>query len=114
MRFWVLLVSADEGLSRSRLLILQKWNPLVALPEVASATLEARAYDLLILCQTVAEETAVMLAEKMTALNPASKVMVISRQGQLRRFGTVQYTVDLLDPSWLPKAVAQICPHEVN
>ena len=108
MQFSVLLVSRDEGLSRSRVLMLRQWKPMVALSDLASAAIEAKAYDLLILCQTVDDKTAAMLAEKMTAFNPASKVMVISRQGQLRRFGTVQYTLDLLDPSWLPKAVAQV------
>jgi DNA-binding NtrC family response regulator len=105
MKASVLLVSENESLSRSRVLLLRDWGPLAVTAMSASEAIATGAYDLLILCQTVDDEIAAKLAQEMLALHPAAKVLVINRRGQPRRFGTVQHTVDMTNPGWLADAV---------
>jgi DNA-binding NtrC family response regulator len=106
MQAKVLLVSDDAGLSRSRLQLLKQWEPVVVTSADAPHAIEISRYDLLILCQTIRDDVAAALAEHMAVLYPHAKVMTISNRGRIRGFGTVQCTVNVTDPTWLPKAVA--------
>jgi hypothetical protein len=104
----ILMVSSDEVLSNTRALLLKHWQPLVVSPEVAPYAIAARSYDLLIICQTVAEEVAAKLALQITMLCPNAKVMAINGDGQVRSFRAVQVEVDVAHPAWLPSAVSSV------
>jgi hypothetical protein len=104
----ILLVSNDEVLSHTRSLILQQWGPVVVLPAVALEVIATKKWDLLILCQSVDDGVAASLAEQMNTLQPHAKVMAINKAGHVRNFHSLQYTVNIDDPNWLPAAVADI------
>jgi hypothetical protein len=107
MQASILLVSDDEGLSRTRILMLGDWRTTAVTSAGASDAIAAYAYDLLILCQTIPDDVAASLAAQMLSVHSASKVMTINTKGHLRRFGTVQYTLEMEKPTWLPNAVAR-------
>jgi hypothetical protein len=104
----ILLVSADEVLSHTRALMLQRWRPVVVVPEVAPDVIAASAWDLLIICQTVKDDDATRLALQMTTLYPGAKVMAINGVGQMRSFHSVQFAINVANPIWLPNAVASM------
>jgi hypothetical protein len=54
----------------------------------ASEVLRARAYDLLLFCQTVPESTARELAAQGTELNPGITILAISDVGQVQQLGS--------------------------
>jgi hypothetical protein len=106
----ILLVSHDEVLSHTRSLLLQQWKPVVLRPDVALDIIGPKKWDLLILCQTVEDGIAASLAEQMNILQPHAKIMAVNKEGQVRDFDSLQYTVNINDPNWLPTAVAHILP----
>jgi hypothetical protein len=104
----ILMVSTDEVLSQTRALLLRKWHPVLVDPDVASQAIRANAWHLLIICQTVRDDIAANLALQMTTLQPSAKVMTINRAEEIRNFHSLQFTVDVVNPSWLPNAVASV------
>ncbi len=112
MQVSILMVSTDEALSYSRVRLLEQWNPLVVTPEVAPDAIAANKWDLLIICQTVKDDIAASLAQQMKTLHPNARVMAITGAGQIRKFRSVKFPVNLENPSWLPDAVANLLSAE--
>jgi hypothetical protein len=112
VRVSILMVSTDEALSYTRAHLLQRWRPLVVTPEAAADAIAANAWDLLIICQSVNDDVAASLALQMNTLHPSAQVMAITSTGQIRSFHSVQFAVNVANPSWLPDAVASLLSAE--
>ena len=114
MQISILMVSTDDALSYTRAHLLEQWRPLVVTPEAASDAIAANAWDLLIICQTVPDDIAASLALQMNTLHPSAPVMAITGAGQNRSFRSVQFVVNVANPSWLPNAVANLLSAETH
>ena len=116
MKARILLVGDDLTLSSTRAGVLKEWQTASTTSRNApEAVVTAQAYDLLILCQTVPEETARRLVALTCELRPQPKVLALYSQ-QLRGrtgLGTATYEIDLLNPGGLRNRVAALLKKSV-
>jgi hypothetical protein len=108
MQASILIVSEDVMLSYSRAQLLKRWRITTVAPAAAAKAIAGKAYDLVLMCQTVRDEVAQKLALQAFAQHPNAKVMTINRQGQSRPFRSVQFVVDFANPIRLVNAVSSI------
>jgi hypothetical protein len=108
VRASILIVSHNEMLLFTRARLLAEWLVDTANPAQAFAAIEAKGYDLLILCQTIPNDTASALTSAMATRSPGAAVMILNQQGQNRHIGTIQCSVDPTNPRWLPDGVSKL------
>jgi CheY-like chemotaxis protein len=108
MRATILIVGDYPALSTTRAGLLREWQTVTTGTTGASEMLRARAYDLLLFCQTVPETTVRELAAQALELNPGLKVLTISNVGQVRQLGSGTLVAELHDPSSLRSVVAAL------
>jgi CheY-like chemotaxis protein len=89
MRATILIVGDYPALSTTRAGLLREWQTVTTGTTGASEMLRARAYDLLLFCQTVPETTVIELAAQALELNPGFKSLDYfeCRPGTAIRFG---------------------------
>jgi hypothetical protein len=108
MRAAILIVGDYPALLITRAELLREWQPVTSGTGEASDVLRARAYDLLLFCQTVRESTVKELAAQAIELNPGTKVLTISDIGHVRQLGSSTFVAELHDPSSLRTVVAAL------
>jgi DNA-binding NtrC family response regulator len=106
MRATILIVGDYPALAMTRAELLREWQIETTGTKGASDIIRARAYDMLLFCQTVSESVAEELAAQVTELNPGTKILAISDVGQVRQLGSSTFVAELHDPSRLRTVVA--------
>jgi CheY-like chemotaxis protein len=101
----ILIVGDDPVLLRTRAELLRDWQITAVSSREATEAMRARAYDLLILSQTVQEPLARKLIAQALELACHPKILTIST-GVNQPFGLPAYQVDLCNPGGLRSAVA--------
>ena len=102
-------VGDDPVLVRTRVYMLRIGAITTACTREATEAIKAQRYDLLIIGQTVDDETAknlIALANKLYP--PATSLVICSIGGADRHFGTATYRVDLSNPGGFRSAVASL------
>jgi len=108
MRATILIVGDYPALAMTRAELLREWQILTTGTRGASDVIRARAYDMLLFCQTVHESNAIELAAQAIELNPGIKVLTISDTGEVRQLGSNTFVAELRDPSRLRSVVAAL------
>jgi hypothetical protein len=106
----IFLVGDDDPvLVRTRVCMLKDWQTTTANTREAEAAIKAQAFDLLIIGQTVPDETAKNLIALARQLHPLATALVICGIVDAdRHFGTASYRIDLTNPGGLRCAVAEL------
>jgi DNA-binding NtrC family response regulator len=105
----------DPVLLRTRVYMLEDWQTTTANTREAEAAIKAQPFDLLIIGQTVPDETAkslIALANK--SHPPATTLVICGIAGFDRRFGTATYRIDLTNPGGFRSAVARLLDSRPN
>jgi hypothetical protein len=115
MKGRIFLVGDDPVLLRTRVYMLEDWQTTTANTREAEAAIKTQAFDLLIIGQTVPDETAkklIALANKLYP--PATSLVICAIAGADRHFGTAAYRVDLSNPGGFRSAVARLLHSRPN
>jgi DNA-binding NtrC family response regulator len=112
----IFLVGDDDPvLLRTRVCMLEDWQTTTANTREAEAAINARPFDLLIIGQTVPDETAKSLIALANKLQPPATTLVICGiAGSDRDFGTATYRIDLTNPGGFRSAVARLLASRLN
>jgi hypothetical protein len=102
----ILIVGEDDTLSYTRAQVLSEWQTFAVGPAYAVEAMRVRTLDLLIICQTVKEETARELTAQACKLHPGVKVLATSLEYQERLFVSPEHVVRLQHPAHLRNVVA--------
>jgi DNA-binding NtrC family response regulator len=111
----IFLVGDDPVLIKTRVCMLEDWQTTTANTREAEAAIKAQAFDLLIIGQTVPDETAkdlIALAYKLYP--PGTSLVICSMGGADRHLGTATYTVDLTNPGGFRSAVTRLLDSRPN
>jgi hypothetical protein len=103
----ILIVGDDPVLLHTRAELLRDWRIVSANSREAEDAVLARAYDLLIFCQTVQEKVVRSLIDLALQLHPESKTLTIRSAGE-RPLRSPTYQVELNNPGGLRSTVAKI------
>jgi len=108
MKTKILLIGEDLNLQRTRAMLLSEWaTTIVHLQDVEQAFSTQR-YQLIILCQSVAESTAREIIAQAKVRQPEAKMVAVSRVGEDRQLGVPGYHVDFNHPHGFVDAVAEL------
>ena len=113
MKALILIIGDDPILMRTRAELLRDWQITTVSSRDAGEALRKRAYDLVILSQTVQEIQARSLIAQVSELAPRTRVLAI-RSGDNRQLGSPTYQVDLNNPGGLRAAVERILAYEAT
>jgi CheY-like chemotaxis protein len=106
MRPSILLVGNDPLLLQTRGALLRGEGDVVTVTSRdAEDALTSQLYDLVVLCQTVPEDTVRRLIDQTTALDPCPIILTINRAEEPRQLEAETYYVQLTNPKWLRVAV---------
>jgi CheY-like chemotaxis protein len=106
MRPSILLVGNDPLLLRTRRALLRGEGDVVTvMSRDAEVALISQLYDLVVLCQTVPEDTVRRLIDQTTALDPCPIILTINGAEEPRQLEAEPYDVQLTNPKWLRVAV---------
>jgi hypothetical protein len=103
----ILIVGDDPVLLHTRAELLRDWRIEGANSREAQDAILARAYDLLIFCQTVQEKVVRSLIDLALQLHPESKTLTIRLAGE-RPLRSPTYHVELNNPGGLRSTVEKI------
>ena len=99
----------DPTLLRTRVYMLGDWQTTTANTREAEAAMKTQPSDLLIIGQTVPDETAKSLIALANTLHPPATTLVIfGIAGSDHHFGTATYRIDLTNPGGFRSAVARL------
>jgi DNA-binding NtrC family response regulator len=105
----------DPTLLRTRVYMLEDWQTTTANTREAEAAMTTQPFDLLIIGQTVPDETAKSLIALANTLHPPATTLVICGiAGSDRHFGTATYRIDLTNPGGFRSAVARLLDSRPN
>jgi DNA-binding NtrC family response regulator len=105
----------DPTLLRTRVYMLEDWQTTTANTTEAEAAIQTQPFDLLIIGQTVPDETATSLIALANTLHPPAATLVICGiAGSDRHFGTATYRIELTNPGGFRSAVARLLNSRPN
>jgi CheY-like chemotaxis protein len=109
----ILIVGDDDLLSYTRAQILRDWDTATTVSSDAHRAILARAYDLVIVCQTVKDTTAQAIAAHAAETSAVVKILAIAEEGRDRRveFSTA-FTTQPSNPGLLREVVASLLEPE--
>jgi DNA-binding response OmpR family regulator len=104
----ILIVGDDPALLGTRADLLKAWQVSTTSSRQAAEEIRSRAYDLIILCQTIPDETAQTLIHLAREMNPAVKAVAIHVSGQERNVDAELYEIQLQNPGYFPDVVGRL------
>jgi CheY-like chemotaxis protein len=104
----ILIVGDDPALLGTRADLLKAWEVSTANSRQVVGEVRSKAYDLIILCQTIPDETAQMLIHLAREMNPTVKALVIHVSGQERNVDAELYEIQLQNPGYFLDVVARL------
>jgi DNA-binding response OmpR family regulator len=102
----ILIVGDDPVLLGTRADLLKAWQVATTSSRQAAEEIRSKAYDLIILCQTIPDETAQKLIHQAREVNPAVKALAIHVSGQERNVDAELYEIQLQHPGYFLDVVA--------
>lgn len=107
MKARILLVGEDLSLLETRALLLREWETFTANSLQAKDAVKAKDFHLVLLCHSVAEESARDLIQAATLSPSKPIVLAIRHPGGSEYPGAETHTVNFYEsPAWLPTRVA--------
>jgi DNA-binding response OmpR family regulator len=104
----ILIVGDDPALLGTRADLLKAWQVSTTSSRQAAEEIRSRAYDLIILCQTIPDETAQTLIHLAREMNPAVKAVAIHVSGQERNVDAELYEIQLQNPGYFLDVVGRL------
>src|SRR5271156_5019557 len=104
----LLVVGDDPILLETRSYLLRDWQVSVSTSKMAIDAIRSKSYDLIILCQTIPDETAHALIGHAREMNPRVKSLAIHLPGQTRDVEAELYETQFQNPGRLMSVVAHL------
>ena len=104
----ILIVGDDPVLLQTRADLLREWQVSTSTSQQAFQAIRASAFDLLIVCQTVSDNTAAQLIDKAREINPDVQALAIAQVHQERNLNVELFEVQLNDPDRLRRIVTRL------
>ncbi len=108
MKGEILIVGDDPALLQTRADLLKAWQVSTTTSRRAVEEIRSKVYGLLILCQTIPDETAQALIYRARGFNPTVKTLAIHLSGQERNVEAELYEIQLQNPGGFLDVVAHI------
>lgn len=109
MRPSILLVGNDPMLFQARVDLLRgKGHVVTVTSRDAEDALTSQLYDLVVLCQTVPQETVRRLINQTIALDPCPIILAVNESDEPPQLEVETYDVQLTNPGWLRVAVVSL------
>jgi DNA-binding response OmpR family regulator len=114
MKERILLVGENSSLIATRALLLSDWETETIGASQATERIEAQAFDLLIICQTVPDVTAKGLIRAARELKAPPEILLIRLDRSAEDFGVDVHTQDLWEsPAWLRQSAAELLERRI-
>jgi CheY-like chemotaxis protein len=104
----ILIVGDDPMLLQTRAELLREWQVSTSTSQRAFQAVQAAAYNLLIICQTVSDTVAGQLIDKARQMNPYVLTLAFSQVDQERKLNAELFEVRLSDPGRLRRVVTDL------
>jgi hypothetical protein len=104
----ILIVGDDAILLETRAYLLRDWPVSVTTSRHAAEAIGSTAHDLIILCQTIPDETAKLLIDQARKMNPNVATLAIKHPGQDRGLDAELFEVQIAKPGRLLGVVARL------
>src|SRR5580704_15142382 len=104
----ILIVGDDPALLGTRADLLKAWRVSTTSSRQAAEEIRSKAYDLIILCQTIPDEAAQTLIHLAREMNPAVRALAIHVSGHERNVDAELYEIQLQNPGYFLDVVARL------